>query len=175
MLRSSSLLVLSLLCLQAVTQAIETGRYLIQDNRGNYLGIGPVPPVFPPRDVPVRLLSSSLAEQWLVKQDTDGTVTISAGLGRPFDYKIVQRNDEIWLSAEKAPEPWSVTSVGDGKQEIKIPYGDLVFTADSDEFPQVHLRPAEGGANQKWTFLPINRDMNYHRGSSNRFCVQEQW
>ncbi|KAF9312546.1 hypothetical protein BG003_006161 [Podila horticola] len=178
MLRSaSSLLALAALCLQVALAKIETGTYLIQDFEGNFLGVGPVHPIYPPPDVPARLLPPSVyAQRWLVRQNDDNTLTISVGKGYPDDYKLVSRDDVVFVSAQKDPEPWSVTSVGDNKVEIKSPYEDSVFTAEPyHREEQVRLRPARGLPNQKWNFIRVDRENIYHRGSRNRFCKQEQW
>ncbi|KAG0030550.1 hypothetical protein BGZ81_002507 [Podila clonocystis] len=175
MLRSaSSLLALTVLCLQVVLAKIETGTYVIQDFEGNYLGI-PSAPVFPPPDVPAELYRTRRhAQKWFVRED-EGGVIISAGRGYLEEYKLVTRGDVVYASFRKEPATWAVTSVGDNKVEIKSPYQDSVFTSEPDSRFQVRVRPAEGAPNQKWNFIAIDRDEYSHRGSRNRFCKQEQW
>ncbi|KAK5828955.1 hypothetical protein F5H01DRAFT_329237 [Linnemannia elongata] len=178
MLRSAaSLIVLSLVAIQAaVASTIKPGTYLIQDSRsGLFLGIGPVPPVYPPRDVPVRLLPEQMAlhERWIVKEGDDGGIIIAAGRGGPEDYKIVRNkyNNDVIVSALKAPETWEASQVGGGSLvvQIKLPYEDSVFTANPNDFPQVTLQRSNGEDNQIFRFIPIDRDL-YHR---NRFTVQD--
>ncbi|KAG0354464.1 hypothetical protein BGZ54_001629 [Gamsiella multidivaricata] len=172
---ASSFLVLCLFFVQvAIARVLEPGKYFIQDNRGNYLGIGPVPPIYPPIDVPARLVPNHIAEKWIVDLADNGAFTISAGRGRHDDYKLVSREDVVYVSARMAPEPWTMTSAGDGKFMIQAPNRDLVYTANVDEFPHVTLQPASGEDSQRWTFVRIDRD-NYWRGYRNRFCVQEEW
>ncbi|KAG0351940.1 hypothetical protein BG005_008578 [Podila minutissima] len=172
MLRSaSSLLALAVLCVQVALAKIETGYYWIVDNKGNSLGFGPVPPIWPPPDVPVRLFNpDSHPQKWYV-EEAEGGLIIRAARDRE-SYRLVSSDDVVFVSFQKAPEPWAVTSVGQARFEIKAPYQDSVFTAKPEDEFQVQLRRAEGLPNQKWTFVPMDR---YHRESRNRFCKQEQW
>lgn len=177
MLSVSSIVVLCLLFLQVViARSIETGTYLIVDNQGYYLGLGPVNPIYPAPDVPARLFASGThAAHWHVKKTNDGAVTISLGQGLSNEYKLVAKGDYVFASAQKAPQAWSVTSAGDFKYDIQLPYKDELFTAHPLKEHQVTLEHAQGKPNQKWSFIRIDRGTNYHRGSTNRFCKQEAW
>ncbi|KAF9114035.1 hypothetical protein BGX30_006746 [Mortierella sp. GBA39] len=176
MLRSAtSFLVLSLVAIQAVVAStIRPGTYLIQDVRSNlFLGIGPVPPIYPPIDVPLRLVPDRIAfnEKWIVREGADGGIIIFNGRGGPNDYKIASRDNDVIVSAQKAPETWDAQRVGGGPLvvAIKLPYDDKVFTTNEDEYPQVTLQPSIGEDNQQFRFIPIEREL-YHR---NRFTVQD--
>ncbi|KAK3819359.1 MAG: hypothetical protein JOS17DRAFT_756275 [Linnemannia elongata] len=176
MLRSAaSFIVLSLVAIQAaVASTITPGVYLIQDVRSRlFLGIGPVPPSFPLRDVPVQLVSEDAAFNypWFVKEGTDGGIIIAARDGGPNDYKITYEGPEVIASARKAPQTWEAAQVGGGPFEvaIKLPYDNRVITADLNVFPQVTLQPSVGENNQRFRFYPI-RPQLYHR---NRFTVQD--
>ncbi|KAG0332345.1 hypothetical protein BG000_010103 [Podila horticola] len=175
MLRSaSSFFVLSLLALQvAIAKAIESGIYVIQDGNGRELGIGPIPHIFPPPDVPVRVFErgSHWVEKWQVEEAKDGALTITAVQRNQLPYKIVTKGDYVFASTEKAADTWSVTSVGGGQVDIKVPNKDEVFTTGKYEFDPVTLQHAQGLPSQKWTFIRIDREL-YHR---NRFCGQEAW
>ncbi|KAF9451180.1 hypothetical protein P691DRAFT_808664 [Macrolepiota fuliginosa MF-IS2] len=46
---------------------------------------------------------------------------------------------------------WYITSAGNSLFHISIPNNDLIWTTD-DHPGTVHLKPAQGTANQKWTF-----------------------
>ncbi|KFH62580.1 hypothetical protein MVEG_11973 [Podila verticillata NRRL 6337] len=177
MLSVSSFVVLCLLFLQVViARTLETGTYLIVDNQGYYLGLGPVNPIYPPPDVPARLFASGThAVHWHVKQVNGGAVTISLGQGLPNDYKLVAKGDSVFASAQKTPQVWSVTSAGDFKYVIQLEYQDEVFTAHPLSEREVTLERAKGKPNQQWSFIRIDREVNYHRGSTNRFCKQEAW
>ncbi|KAF9321458.1 hypothetical protein BG006_002612, partial [Podila minutissima] len=109
-----------------------------------------------------------------VKSAADGGLLISTRTDIPqFHYSFVNRHGAIYVSTtQKAPQIWSVSSVGGGQFDIKLPYEDKVFTSEEDSFPQVTLQAAEGLPNQKWNFIRVDRDNNYHRGSINRFCRQ---
>ncbi|KAF9972304.1 hypothetical protein BGZ73_004581 [Actinomortierella ambigua] len=171
---------LSLLAVQAaIVQALEDGIYRILDARGQYgLGIGPVPPVYPPIDVPLRLFQggSPFVNQWLVKRASGSEYTILDVHGGQYAYKIVPRENDVFVSAVKAPFAWTVTHAGQDAYTIKLPNDDLVVTGIVDEYPQVTLQPADGSGEQKWVFVKVD-DMypSYKKGSRNRLCVQEQW
>ncbi|OAQ36770.1 hypothetical protein K457DRAFT_886174 [Linnemannia elongata AG-77] len=176
MLRSAaSLIVLSLVAIQTVVAStIRPGTYLIQDSRSQlFLGIGPVPPVYPPLDAPVSLVpqDSPFNQRWIVKEGDDGGIIITTGRDGPYDYKIVRNDNDVIVSARKAPETWEASQVGDGSLivQIKLPYEDRVFTANQDDFPQVTLQRSIGEDNQIFRFIPILRDL-YH---PNRFTVQD--
>ncbi|KAG0034136.1 hypothetical protein BGZ82_005864, partial [Podila clonocystis] len=173
---ASSFLVLSLIAIQVVVaKAIENGIYLIQDtNSGKFLGIGPVPRVYPLMDVPVRLYPEGdyFVEKWNVQQTNDGAFVIAAGRGSRDDYKIVAEDDAVYVSARKTPKEWAVTSVGDNKVEIKVPYNDAVFTADEKAFPQITLQHAQGLPSQQYRFVKVHREL-YHPYQRSRFNVQE--
>ncbi|KAG9069613.1 hypothetical protein KI688_010517 [Linnemannia hyalina] len=177
MLRSAtSFLVLSLVAIQAVVAStIRPGTYLIQDTRTKlFLSIGPVPRLYPSIDVAVRLFpeSSPFLEPWTVKEGADGgIIVISARSGVPDKYRITSKENAVIVSVQKKPETWNTEQVGEGPLvvAIKMPYDDKVFTANEDEFPQVTLQPSIGEDNQRFRFIPIEREL-YHR---NRFTVQD--
>ncbi|KAF9382064.1 hypothetical protein CPB97_007362 [Podila verticillata] len=171
---ATSLLALSLIALQVVVaKAIESGTYLIQDtDSGLFLGIGPVPTIFPPPDVPVRLFPEGhhFVEKWNVKETHDGALTIFAGRGSPQDYKIVPKGDYVFVSAQKAPEAWAVESAGEGNVQIKLPFQDRVFTTELNNFHPITLQRAQGLPTQRYKFIRIDRA--HYR---NRFYNQESW
>ncbi|KAF9273020.1 hypothetical protein BGZ74_004941, partial [Mortierella antarctica] len=92
MLRSSFFVVLALLFLQvALALSIEPGTYYIESDDGLLLSVGPVPLIYPPMDVPVRLFErgSPFVTKWEVKSAEDGGLLISTRSGIPqFDYSI---------------------------------------------------------------------------------------
>ncbi|KAG0030661.1 hypothetical protein BGZ82_007329 [Podila clonocystis] len=176
MLRSaSSFFVLSLLALQvAVAKAIESGIYVIQDEFGLELGLGPIPLVYPPPDVPVRVFKkgSHWVDQWKVEKSDHGALTITNVHGGDDAYRIIAKGDTVFASTQKSTDDkWSVTSVGGSQVEIKVPYKDEVFTTGREQFDIVTLQHAQGLPRQKWNFIRIDREL-YHR---NRFCDQEAW
>ncbi|KAG0032639.1 hypothetical protein BGZ81_010363 [Podila clonocystis] len=169
MLRLSTFVALALLFLQvAIAQAIEPGKYLIENNQGFLLGVGPTD--LP--ELPVRLFPrhSRLGDVWDVKRGEHGNLLISTR-NRFGEFKLVNLRDGVFASIFKEPEFWAITSVGHDLVEIKLPYSDRVFTSELNAPVQVQLQPAEGRDEQKWKFVPIERDNNY-RGSTNRFCRQ---
>ncbi|KAG0080176.1 hypothetical protein BGZ93_003003, partial [Podila epicladia] len=173
MLRSaSSLLVLSLLALQvAIVKAIENGIYVIEDSFGHGLGLGPIPHIYPPPDVPVRIFDrgSHFVEHWKVQNVANGDVIISGVRRGHEDYKIVSKGDYVYVSTQKHDDAWSVTSAGGNQVDIKVPYKDEVFTTGIVEHDIVTLQHSQGLPTQKWNFIRIDREL-YQR---NRFCVQE--
>ncbi|KAG0041589.1 hypothetical protein BGZ83_001603 [Gryganskiella cystojenkinii] len=158
----SSALVLTLVALQVVAaRVLSTGTYMIEDCDGKLLGIGPVPPVYPPMDVPVRLFDrgSPFAERWLVREMDDGVFVISAGHGRPEDYKIVARNDAVFVSAVKTAETWSLDMSSKKDVIIRAPHSNNVFTVEeNDQYAPLKLRQDEGQNNQRFKFIRIDRD-----------------
>ncbi|KAG0037738.1 hypothetical protein BGZ82_001929 [Podila clonocystis] len=173
MLRSSSFVALALFVIQAaIVLAIEPGKYLIENNEGFVLGVGPIPRNRLP-EVPVRLFPSSshFGDIWDVKRGDDGALLISTH-SQSETFSLVNYGKGIFASSLKAPELWTITSVGNDKVEIKSPNSDEVFTSKPYEQYPVQLRPAEGRDEQKWKFVPVERDDNYYRGSTNRFCRQ---
>ncbi|KAG0032638.1 hypothetical protein BGZ81_010362, partial [Podila clonocystis] len=173
MLRFSTFVALALLFLQvAIAQAIEPGRYLIENNERLFLGVGPIPRNRLP-EVPVHLFSrhSPFVDIWDVKKGDDGGLLISTN-SQGETFSLVNYDKGIFASALKSPELWAVTSAGENRVQIKAPNGDKVFTSVPDDEHQVQLQPAEGRDEQKWRFVPVERDNNYYRGSTNRFCRQ---
>ncbi|KAG0080320.1 hypothetical protein BGZ93_002974, partial [Podila epicladia] len=157
MLRSTStFLAMAVLCMQVALARIETGLYEIRDMRGYTLGISEHPPIFPPPDVPVRLLPGGVRPQRWFVEEKEGGLTISTRKDDPFAYKIIAHDDVVYVSAQKAPETWAVTSVGHDMVEIKSPFEDRVFTAEHDREESVQLRGQDGSPNQMWTFVRID-------------------
>ncbi|KAF8933211.1 hypothetical protein BGZ47_010965 [Haplosporangium gracile] len=142
---------------QVVAEALEPGRYLITDtNRQKAFATGPLPRVFPPLDVPLRLVSTSslYVNRWDVKRTPRDLYTITAvsERGLPADYKIVSIENKVFASVTKAPQEWSITQAGDGQYVIQDPVQDRVFTSNAEEYPGVILEPADGGFEQRWRF-----------------------
>ncbi|KAF9366674.1 hypothetical protein CPB97_006737, partial [Podila verticillata] len=159
-----------------VAQMIPSGMYVIEDvNSGKFLGIGPTPLVYPLPDVPVRLFQRGhpFVERWLVEGAEDGAVIISAAGNSPKGYKIVTKEDAVFVSTQKEPQLLAVEPAGMGEVVIKLPNEDRVFTSllysSPDKLPEIFLQPAEGLPNQRYRFLRIDRDLY----RSNRFNVQE--
>ncbi|KAG0368011.1 hypothetical protein BGX24_002980 [Mortierella sp. AD032] len=156
---SSSLLVvlaLTLFVLQGVLAAIRPGLYAIAAEDDLYLSIGPVPPIFPPPDVPARLFrqGESREQVWEVKL-APGGYTIRQPGDRPFTYGLIQKYDAVFVSSEEARQPWAVEEAGDNLYTIRAPYDDLLFTQTPEKSVQVHLKPATGAGIQRWRFVPI--------------------
>ncbi|KAF9163760.1 hypothetical protein BGX21_001514 [Mortierella sp. AD011] len=180
-----SFIALSLFAVQAaIAQSLESGVYKIYDSyRENSFAIGPVPIVYPPLDVPLRLLpaGSPMVNRWHVTRTSGDRYTIIEGDGRSDNYKIIPMGDNVFVSATGPPREWSITEAGDGQFVIQIPNQDSIVTAHEGEdvFPPLALEPANGSPNQKWKFVRIDFDDSYHwgsyhrKGSHNRLCAQE--
>ncbi|KAG0277961.1 hypothetical protein BGZ95_005010 [Linnemannia exigua] len=192
MLRTLSSLLLAFITFQVVVaRTIKSGTYLIQDVKGAFLGIGPVPDVNPLPDTPVRLFEqdSRFVQRWLVKEQ-NGAFAISMGHGRPDDYKIVPKGDFVIVTTEKNTDVWSLESSDEKEVVIRSPYSDLVFTTDNDHF-QLTLQPDQGLAEQRFRFIRIERDvydpividqdpyrsnrMDHELYRLNRFYNQDSW
>ncbi|MFC8723615.1 RICIN domain-containing protein [Streptomyces bacillaris] len=126
------------------------GTYAIRNTAseaGAGLGVGPVPLVYPPLDMPARHLPEPMAERWVVTP-VEGGYTIVAGAGRPGgdggpgDYALIERDGDVYVSATKAPGVWSVEPAAGGGWTIGVPGQDLVATlAADDDVPQITLAP----------------------------------
>ncbi|MEU9315300.1 RICIN domain-containing protein [Streptomyces sp. NPDC048295] len=142
------------------TEIPEANRYVIHNvgaAPGTALGIGPVPLIYPPIDVPVRNLSGGFVERWVVTPVGNGLYTIIAGQGRPAeegrpgDYALVERGDAVFVSATKQPGQWTIEPAGGGRWTIGVPNSDKVITLNrDDEFPPVVLAPRNGSDAQLW-------------------------
>ncbi|MFD5188011.1 hypothetical protein ACFWMU_07600 [Streptomyces sp. NPDC058357] len=143
----------------------EAYRYVIHNVGspvGTGLGIGPVPLIYPPIDVPVRYLSGGFVERWVVKPVGNGLYTIIAGQGRPAepghpgDYALVERGNDVFVSATKQPGQWAIEPARGGKWTIGVPDSDRVITLnEGGDFPQVVLAPRDGSVAQLWDSVPV--------------------
>jgi hypothetical protein len=141
--------------------SLEPGVYVLHSAgaaRGSVLGIGPVPLVYPPLDVPARYFDGgAYGERWVVQASGDGRYTITAGQGRPDDYSLTSRGDTVIVSARQRPvAQWSIEPAGDGRWTIAAPGDDAVVTLQRDEVPQLILVPRDGSADQLWDFYRID-------------------
>ncbi|MEL5960751.1 RICIN domain-containing protein [Streptomyces sp. CLV115] len=143
----------------------ESTRYVIHNvgsPMGTGLGIGPVPLIYPPIDVPVRNLSGPSVERWVVKPAGNGLYTIISGQGRPAepgrpgDYALVERGDDVFVSATQQPGQWTIQPAGGGKWTIGVPNRDRVVTLkEGGQFPPVGLAPRDGSVAQLWDSVPV--------------------
>ncbi|GJJ73084.1 hypothetical protein EMPS_05442 [Entomortierella parvispora] len=170
------LLVLTLICLQGVFAYIPEGLYEIQTLDNEYLSIGPVPPVFPPMDVPARLSDRRRGDEiWEVLRSNDGGYTIRQRGDPKWAYGLNRDdNGAVIVSSRKAPQTWAVDKAGPDVHTIRVVNEDKLFTAKRDDFPQVVLRPADGSGEQLWRFIPFSDDWNARGGmyGKSRFNVQ---
>lgn len=140
---------------------LEQGTYVIHSvgaAAGSGLGIGPVPLVYPPFDVPARYFDGGgFVERWVVKAVGDGRYTITAGQGDPDDYSLTPRGQSVFLSAVRGPGQWLIQPAGDGTWTVAAPDGDdEVVTLQRDEIPQLILVPQDGSADQRWQFIRVD-------------------
>ena len=159
---SSSLLgvlALTLVVLQGVLAFIEPGRYLILTEDNRFLSIGPVPLVYPPIDVPVRLLDRRFQNEAWDLREVEGGFTIRQPGNRRDVYGLIRQKDgAVFASATSKPQTWAVNNAGSGLFTIGVANDDLLFTQTPDKFPQVVLEPADGSDVQRWQFIRIDRD-----------------
>ncbi|MFF2010155.1 hypothetical protein ACFVWY_13925 [Streptomyces sp. NPDC058195] len=123
---------------------------------GSGLGIGPVPLVYPPVDVPLRYFGGQFVERWTVKEVAPDRYTISAGPAQPGRYAFVRKEDAVFVSATKKPGEWTIESAGNGRFTLGVPGADRVATLDRDEVPQVTLAPRHGSPTQLWEFERVD-------------------
>ncbi|MFE7466763.1 hypothetical protein ACFU6R_22035 [Streptomyces sp. NPDC057499] len=137
------------------------GEYVIHNvasEPGSGLGIGPVPLIYPPIDVPLRYFGGQFVERWTVKAVGSDRYTISAGPVQPGRYAFVQREGAVYVSATKKPGEWTIESAGNGRYTIGVPGADRVATLDRDGNPQVTLAPRHGSPTQLWEFERVDID-----------------
>ncbi|KAF9913035.1 hypothetical protein EC991_005903 [Linnemannia zychae] len=139
-----------------VSAALEPGVYVIRSEDGS-LAVGPVPLIYPPPDVPVRVLDF-MEDRWNVAKNADGHYTISELRG---GYKVVERREkEIFVSQKlDSPLTLAIEPAGGNQYTISIPSKDRFFTYKSTEFPPITLEPADGADDQKWTFINADREL----------------
>lgn len=136
--------------------SLESGEYVIHSAgsaTGSALGVGPVPLVFPPMDVPARYVEGgTFVERWVVTAAGDGRYTITAAPGREDDYSLTPKLNDVYVSARTRPvAQWSILPAGDGSWTIADGV-DRVVTVQKYEYPQLVLAPMDGSADQRWTF-----------------------
>ncbi|KAF9122269.1 hypothetical protein BGW39_009867 [Mortierella sp. 14UC] len=153
----SVLAVLSLL-VQAtvVSAAIEPGTYMIRSEDGG-LAIGPVPLIWPPPDVPARVMNF-MVERWNVAKNEDGFFTITELRG---GYKVVQRREnDIFVSQKtELALPLAIEPVGNNQYTISVANKDRFFTYQPEDPPPIVLQPDHGAESQKWTFVRADREL----------------
>ncbi|GJJ73087.1 hypothetical protein EMPS_05445 [Entomortierella parvispora] len=171
-----SLLVLTLICLQGVFGFFQEGLYEIQTLDNLYLSIGPVPPVFPPLDVPARLSARPQGDHlWEVLRSNDGSYTIRQRGDPKWSYGLNHNDDGVVIvSSRKAPQTWVVDSVDLDVYTIRVVNEDKVLTANRDDSPQIVLQPAKISDKQRWRFTAFRDDLNARGGmyGKSRFNVQ---
>ncbi|KAF9992595.1 hypothetical protein BGZ79_002881 [Entomortierella chlamydospora] len=157
-----SFIALSLIAVQAaIAQTLESGVYRIYDSYGrNAFGVGPIPIIYPPPDVPLRLFTggSPLVDRWYVVRTSGDRYTIRVGSGRSGDYRIIPRGNDVFVTATKAPQEWSITEAGDGQFVIQILNQDSIVTSEEERRPPLALEPANGSPDQRWRFVRIGDD-----------------
>ncbi|KAG0374976.1 hypothetical protein BGX24_009689 [Mortierella sp. AD032] len=158
MARSITLSVLAflsvLLHVMVVSAALKPGTYFIHNEHGP-LAVGPVPLIYPPPDVPVRIMSG-FTERWTVAKNADGHYTISAYGG----YKIAdKKKGSVFVSHVMPALAMAVESAGGNQYTISVPNEDRVFTYKADDFLQVIFEPADGSSAQKWSFMSAEREL----------------
>ncbi|GJJ73085.1 hypothetical protein EMPS_05443 [Entomortierella parvispora] len=171
-----SFLILTLICLQGVFGSINEGLYIIHTLDNKYLAIGPVPPIYPPLDVPARVLPSAGQDRiWEVLRAEDGGYTIRQRGDSSMAYGLNQNEDgAVIVSAMKKPQNWAIDNAGDDLFTIRVVNEDSLVTVNRGEFPPVVLRPANGSPEQRWVFIPIPRFSDTHGGmyGKSRFNLQ---
>ncbi|GJJ13443.1 hypothetical protein Clacol_007697 [Clathrus columnatus] len=95
--------------------SIEPGVYIIHPENapGQSLLIGPVIGIFPPPDVPVRV-GDKLIEPWVLKRAEGNTFNVFAGKGKPNDYKWVNEDKALFVSALRKPDNFRFEPAGNG-------------------------------------------------------------
>jgi hypothetical protein len=147
---------------QRAAAGLESGVYVIHSAGsapGSALGIGPVPLVYPPIDVPVRYFDGGgFVQRWIVQAIGDGRYTITAVPGAPDSYSLTPRGYDVFVSARTRPvAQWLIQPAGEGTWTIAAPDGDdTVITLQRDEFPPLVLAPQDGSADQLWNFTRLD-------------------
>jgi len=170
-----AVLALTLVVLQGVLAFVDPGRYLIQTEENEFLSVGPVPLVYPPIDVPARILDRRFYDEAWEVVPVEGGYTIRQPGNRPDTYGLVRKDDgAIFASARSKPQTWAVNKAGDNLFTIGSVNEDRLFTQYKDAFPSVILQPADGSGAQRWKFTRIDRDSHVLSGmyGKSRFNVQ---
>ncbi|KAK3844649.1 MAG: hypothetical protein J3R72DRAFT_472983 [Linnemannia gamsii] len=137
-----------------VSAALEPGTYFIHNGDGP-LAVGPDPLIYPPPDVPVRIMGG-FNERWIVAKNANGHYTIGAYGG----YKIADKKNESVFVSHVMPALAVAVESADGNQyTISVPNEDRVFTYKADVFPQIIFEPADGSSAQKWSFMSAEREL----------------
>ncbi|EUC58408.1 hypothetical protein RSOL_250720, partial [Rhizoctonia solani AG-3 Rhs1AP] len=127
-------------------------------DEGQGAGIGPVPLMFPPPPVPLRILPTHIMEPFTLKPQDGNTYQLTA---QRESWSVVPRDENVFLHARDLPGPthsWSVQPSGSGNYRVQVPNNDQVWTFFRDDMPQVQLKPANGSQEQNWKFVRIERD-----------------
>ncbi|CAE6468038.1 unnamed protein product [Rhizoctonia solani] len=140
--------------------SIQPGTYMIYPVNGDEqgAGIGPVPLIYPPPTVPLRILPQSMIEPFTLKPDDGNTYQLTA---QRDHWRVVPKEDSVFIQPIEnggQPKSWSIQPTGPQTYRVQLPNFDQVWTYDSDGFPQVTLRPANGSQEQNWKFVRIERD-----------------
>ncbi|GJJ13439.1 hypothetical protein Clacol_007693 [Clathrus columnatus] len=87
--------------------------YIIRpkDTPGQDLLIGPVPAIWPPPDVPVKV-GDQITDRWHLKTAEGNTFNVYAGRGHPNDYKWIVKDNALYVSAVHKPDDFRFESAG---------------------------------------------------------------
>lgn len=144
-----------------LTMSVQEGIYVLQAvNSDKGIAIGPIPLIYPPPTVPVRILGGYFLDKWrLVRQDGGFAITDRNPRG---GYSIIRKGDTAFVSWEEEgfPKAWAIERAGDNTVVIKEPTEDRVFTYDenTDRGAGVTLQPANGSDAQRWTLIRLGDD-----------------
>ncbi|KAG9082266.1 hypothetical protein FS749_006986 [Ceratobasidium sp. UAMH 11750] len=136
--------------------SIDQGKYLIRGNTDsdrNFVGTGPVPPIYPPPDSPLRGVPAGMKDLFTVRRSGDSTYTLNIR-DRVVGY---YRDNDMVMVKNGEPQDWAIEPAGGDRYYICVPDADLCWTLSDDEFA-ITLKPRDGRDNQLWTFIRLFDD-----------------
>ncbi|CAE6474732.1 unnamed protein product [Rhizoctonia solani] len=131
--------------------AIREGRYFIQsaDDKGDFVGTGPVPRVWPPFPSPLKHLPENWKDVFEIKSLGDKYTITHKTLGLHVGYD--DDNLVRLIRMGGVPQPWCIEKTGHGAYCIKHPDSNKCWTTTQEDYgPMIKLEGESGAPSQGW-------------------------